>query len=284
MYTVLELLNLSTDYLEKKGIESPRLNSELMLAGIMKCKRLELYLAFDKPLGDAEVERYREYLKRRGKFEPLQYILGEVEFYGLNFKVNPSVLIPRQETEILIETLLNSIKPETCLKILDIGTGSGIIALTLAKKLPGAYVTAIDISTEALKTARANAELLKVEDRVTFLEADILTDTLENLSAFDIVVSNPPYVSLNEYGKLQNEILHFEPKIALTDLNDGFKFYETISRRAVNLLNDNGFIAFEAGEGQAQKISEIMQSYGYSNITKTKDYLNIDRVITGVKN
>ena len=133
MLTVLEAINLSTEYLTKKDIESPKLNAELLLAHILNCKRLDLYLSYDRPLDENETNKYRDFIKRRGKCEPLQYIIGSVEFYGLEFKVNPSVLIPRQETEILIETILETVSKENDLRILDIGTGSGIIAICLAK-------------------------------------------------------------------------------------------------------------------------------------------------------
>jgi len=281
MHTVLELLNLSAEYLQKKGIESPRLNAELMLAEILKCKRLELYLAFDRPLKDDEVETYRNYLKRRGNFEPLQYILGEVEFYGLTFKVNPTVLIPRQETEILIETVIKLAQNKENLNILDIGTGSGIIPVTLAKFLPGASFKAVDISIDALATAKYNAVLHGVDERITFIEADILTDSFSAMDEFDFVISNPPYISTDDYAILQREIIDHEPKIALTDFKDGYHFYEVISAKSLNYLKKNGVLAFEAGEGQASKISAIMQSKGYKNITLTKDYLNIDRVVIG---
>lgn len=283
MHTVLELLNLSAEYLQKKGIESPRLNAELMLAGILNCKRLELYLAFDRPLKENEVELYRNYLKRRGNFEPLQYILGEVEFYGLNFKVNPSVLIPRQETEILVETVIKLAGQNERLRILDIGTGSGIIPVTLAKFLPGASFTALDISKEALNTADENARLHQVNEKIYFIEADIVTDKFTAENEYDFVISNPPYVSIDEYNLLQKEIVEHEPRIALTDFKDGFYFYELISAKALKYLKNGGMLVFEAGEGQAARIAEMMSANGYKNILLTKDYLSIERVITGVK-
>ena len=284
MHTVLELLNLSAEYLQKKGIESPRLNAELLLAGILKCKRLELYLAFDRPLAQPEVDLYREFLKRRGMYEPLQYILGEVEFYGLNFNVNPSVLIPRQETEILIETIVKLADNRTGLKMLDIGTGSGIIPVTLAKHVSDSHYTAVDISTEALNVARSNAELNAVADKIDFIEADILKDDFKSAEEYDFVISNPPYVSSVEYETLQKEITGYEPKIALTDFSDGYKFYRTITAKANQFLKNNGILAFEAGEGQSDKICEIMTANNFKNISVIKDYLNINRVVTGEKN
>ncbi len=174
MLTVLESIKLSTEYLEKKGVESPRINAELLLAHILKCKRLDLYLTFDRPLSEEEITLYRSFLKRRGEFEPLQYIVGSVEFFGLPFFVNSSVLIPRQETEILVEEIIERNKNNPSIKILDIGTGSGNIAISLAKNLPGSTVTASDISEDALKLAAKNSVLNGTDSQVKFIENDIL--------------------------------------------------------------------------------------------------------------
>jgi release factor glutamine methyltransferase len=284
MHTVLELINLSTDYLTKKEIESPRLNAELLLAGILNCKRLELYLMFDKPLGEEEVVKYREYLKRRGAYEPLQYIIGDVEFYGLTFNVNPSVLIPRQETEILIETLIEKTGKETVCNILDIGTGSGIIAISLAKHLINSTLTAVDISGEAIKTAEENSVLNNVEAKIKFIEKDILNGSFEEADKFDVVVSNPPYISEKDYSELQKEITGFEPKIALTDFEDGYRFYKAITQKAKDLLQPGGVLAYEIGLGQAEEVKKIMEQSGYKNILIKKDYLDIERVIMGENN
>jgi len=176
MLTVLESITLSTEYLKNKGIESPRINAELLLANILNCKRLNLYLLFDRPLTDEETAKYRELLKRRSKFEPLQYIIGNVEFYGLDFYVNPSVLIPRPETELLVEAIIDIYKDYDPVNILDVGTGSGNIAVALAKNIINSYITAIDISEDALKTAKGNAVLNSVDNKIDFIQADFLKD------------------------------------------------------------------------------------------------------------
>ena len=170
MLTVLETLKGATDYLDKKGIKSARLNSEIMLSHILNCKRLELYLSFDRPLQKEEIELYREMLKRRGTFEPLQYIIGKVEFYGLEFEVNPSVLIPRPETELLVETIIESVKKEESMDVLDIGSGSGNISIALAKNIPYCKVIGFDISEEAIETSKRNSEKNEVYERVKFLK------------------------------------------------------------------------------------------------------------------
>ncbi len=279
MLTVLESLKLSTDFLEKKGIESPRLNAELLLSEILKCKRLDLYLKFDQPLKENEVDIYREWIARRGKFEPLQYIIGNVEFYGLPFKVTPDVLIPRPETEILVEEVIKFCKNKIGLKILDIGTGSGNIPIALAKNLNAAEVTTIDISEKALSIARENAAANGVEEKIHFITEDV--KNYLNGYQFDILVSNPPYVSKEEYPILQNEIRNYEPIAAVTDSNDGLDFYRTIAERAKVLLKNNGKIFLEVGKDQAKLVAAIIEQNGFINIYFVKDYQQIDRVVVG---
>ena len=276
---MLESLQLSTDFLEKKGIESSRLNAELLLSEILKCKRLDLYLKFDQPLKENEVDTYREWIARRGKFEPLQYITGNVEFYGLAFKVTPDVLIPRPETEILVEEVIKFCKDKTGLKILDIGTGSGNIPIALAKNLHDVEITAIDISEKALSIARENAAANGVEQKIHFITADVKNYISD--FQFDIVISNPPYVSKEEYPNLQKEITNYEPLVAVTDSNDGLDFYRTIAERAKLLLKSNGKIFLEVGKDQARFIADIIEKNDFINIYFVKDYQQIDRVVVG---
>jgi release factor glutamine methyltransferase len=282
MITVLESINLSSEYLKNKGIESPRINAELLLAHILNCKRLNLYLSFEKPLTEEELQKYRELLRRRSKFEPLQYIIGKVEFYGIDFKVNPSVLIPRQETEILVETIIGQYDKHDTLRILDIGTGSGNIAISLAKNLDSSVITALDISEDALNIAYENALLNSVNDRTEFIRFDFLKEEFKR-NEFDVVVSNPPYIALEEFETLSPELKEYEPKVALTDYNSGFLFYEIISDKSNHLLKPGGKLFFEVGKGQASKVTEIMTKNNFQNINVTKDYLNIERVVSGEK-
>lgn len=285
MLTVLESINLSTEYLEKKGIDSARTNAELLLASILKCKRLDLYMSFNRPLSEDEKSKYREFISRRGTFEPLQYIVGDVEFYGIKLKVNNSVLIPRQETEILIEEIINAVNHERVIRILDIGSGSGNIALALAKNLPNAEVFGIDISEEAVQLAKNNAELLDLSTQVKFNKLDIFDFNISEVKdKFDIIVSNPPYVSMEEYKSLQKEIIEHEPSVAVTDNSDGYKFYEYITKISKVLLKDDGNLFYEIGLGQADKVINIMQQNGFSDIKVKKDYAEIDRVISGINN
>jgi release factor glutamine methyltransferase len=279
MLTVLESLQLSTDFLDKKGIESSRLNAELLLSEILKCKRLDLYLKFDQPLKENEVDVYREWIARRGKFEPLQYIIGNVEFYGLPFKVTPDVLIPRPETEILVEEVIKFCKGKTALKILDIGTGSGNIPIALVKNLDNLEVTAIDVSEKVLSIAQENAVANGVEENIHFITADVKNYVSDY--EFDIIVSNPPYVSKEEYSTLQNEIRNYEPMVAVTDSNDGLDFYRTIAERAKILLKSNGKIFLEVGKDQSKYVTDILEKNDFINIYFVKDYQQIDRVVVG---
>jgi len=281
MITVLESINLSTQYLNQKGIESPRTNAELLLADILNCKRLDLYLSFERPLSEDEVQKYREHIKRRGIFEPLQYVIGKVEFYGLELKVNPSVLIPRPETELMVENILNQFPKDEKLIILDIGSGSGNIALALAVNLPSSKIVSTDVSEEALLVAKENSERHKVSERIKFVKHNILKNDLSSFPMFDTVVSNPPYVSKESYSTLQKEIKNFEPAIAVTDESDGYTFYREISAKASAKLKENGKLFFEVAQGQSEEVVKIMTKNNFKNIEIIKDYQNIDRVIFG---
>lgn len=281
MLTVIEAINSSAVYLDKKGIKSARLNSELLLAHVLCCKRLALYLSFDRPLQKDEIDSLRELIKRRSTFEPLQYIIGKVEFYGLEFEVNPSVLIPRPETELLVEKILNSVEKEEPLRIMDIGCGSGNISVVLAKYLPNAFITAIDISKSAIQTAENNAKLNSVEKQFVFLNKNILNGFEIGEDHFDVIVSNPPYVSSVDFVNLEPELRLYEPKIALTDENDGLTFYRKISVIAKSILKDKGKLFFEIGAGQSQQVKNILSENGFARITIVQDYSEIDRIIIG---
>ena len=281
MITVLEVIKLSTEYLQKKGVESPRANAEILLAEILECKRLELYLSFDKPLAENEVQMYREFIRKRGLRIPLQYIIGNVEFYGLKFIVNENVLIPRPETELLVEKIINESDKSTNLKILDIGSGSGNISLSISKNLPNSNVVGIDISESALEVAKQNAKLNSLQDRVEFKVFNIMCDDLNSLGKFDLIVSNPPYVSENDYENLEPELKNYEPKIALSDNSDGVSFYRHIIEVSNQILNSPGKLYFELGIDQSTQVKKFFEQKDFNNITVTKDYSRIDRIICG---
>jgi release factor glutamine methyltransferase len=281
MITVLEALNLSTEYLNKKGIESARLNAELMLAHILNCKRLQLYLMFDRPLDENELSLYREFLARRAKREPLQYILGEVEFYNIKLKVNQDVLIPRPETELLVEKIVKDYSHKNDFKFLDIGIGSGNISIALLVNLPNSQGVGIDISDSALALAKSNAEFNLVKDRLELIHFDILKNDIQLLGKFDAVISNPPYVSSEDFETLEPELKVYEPHIALTDFYNGLTFYRKIISIADRLLKEEGKVYFEIGKGQSNEVKALMENSTIKNLNIIKDYQGIERIICG---
>lgn len=283
MITVLEAINLSTEYLLKKGVESARLNAELMLAHILNCKRLNLYLMFDRPLNDTEVNTYRDFLSRRGKREPLQYILGKADFFNVTLKIDSRALIPRPETELLVETIINIYKEKEGLSFLDIGVGSGCITVALLKNLKEAKAIAIDISQDALDLTKENLQLNNIENQITLLKFNALEDDYSKLGKFDFVVSNPPYVSKAEYENLQPELKNYEPIIALTDNEDGVKFYETIIQNSHHLLNSKGKLFFELNPSVTKKVEDLLVANNFTNINLIKDFNRHYRIIYGEK-
>lgn len=282
MITILEAIKLSTEYLEKKNVESPRTNAEILLADVLKCKRLELYLSFDKPLKENELNIYREYIRKRGLRIPMQYIIGNVEFYGLNLFVDENVLIPRPETELLVEQIITENQKEENLDILDIGTGSGNIPIALAKNLNEVKITSIDISEKALDVARKNSEVNNTVKNIEFKLFNIMTDSINQFGKFDIIVSNPPYVSEEDYQKLEPELKVHEPVIALTDYANGLSFYSKIIEISGNLLKPSGRIYFEVGADQSKSVYDMFVKHNFRQIKIIKDYSGIERIITGV--
>jgi len=281
MHKLLEILNKSREYLEKNGVESARLNAELLIADVLKMKRLELYLNYERPMQEDEIIKIREYIKRRGAGEPFQYIVGKEEFYGLNFNVNSAVLIPRPDTETLVEKSLELIKNIEKPTVLDIGTGSGAIAVSIAKNRADSYVMACDISEAALETAVSNGELNEVKN-IKFVNSNIF----ENIKykSFNLIVSNPPYIREEEYEGLMREVRGFEPKLALTAEENGLYFYRVISQEGWNYLADGGYIAFETGYDQAEEVKKLLENTGkYCEIEIVKDYNGIDRVVSAKK-
>ena len=287
-WTILSLLTWSTEYLQEKHFENPRLNVELLLSHSLNITRVQLYVQFEKPLTETELANFKKLFQRRLQHEPLQYIIGETEFYGLKFFVDERVLIPRPETEILIEEVIQQSKtfPEKeIINILDIGTGSGNIAITLAEHILNANIIAIDISNNALDVAKENARRNEVETKVEFLCDDLfnLKSEIKNLK-FDILVSNPPYISEEEFSFLQPEIKNYEPTIATTDNSDGLSFYRRISDLGKERLSENGMIIVEVAYNQSERVKNIFANAGYKNISTRKDYNGIERIVTGMRN
>lgn len=285
-WTILSIVEWSTKYLADKGFESPRLTVELLLSHVLRCQRIELYTNFDKPLAKEELAAFKSLLQRRLTHEPLDYILGECVFMGLRFYVDKRVYIPRPETEVLVERVIQQCKNCTCaeLHILDIGTGSGCIAISLAKFLPYTLVDAIDVSSDALEVAQRNVERHGVTKRVGLIQGDILADgLLSSHRKYDIIVSNPPYISSEEFYSLQPEIKEYEPLIAITDNSDGLTFYRRISDIGQDILNAQGWIFVEVAYNQADDVQRIFSNANYCNIETSLDYSSIKRVVRGQK-
>ncbi len=287
-YRVLDILKLSAEYLEKKGIDNARLNAELLLGHILKLNRVQLYLNFERPLTPAELDEYRQLLRRRAAHEPIQYILGETEFYSLKFKLNRFTLIPRPETELLVETVIDQCRKRFSDKgkvlMLDIGTGCGNIAIALAKNLPDCQIVAIDIQPEAIKIAEQNAANHEVTDRIQFQQLDIFSDQAKWMTQFHVVVSNPPYIARHEFERLPPEVKNFEPYIALDGGKDGLIFYGRVAELVPQLLAPDGFIAVEIGASQADAVKDLfLKTAAFQSIELICDLNRLPRIILAQK-
>jgi release factor glutamine methyltransferase len=271
---ILDVINKTTPFFEKHGIENPRLNIELLLAHLLKKKRLELYLEFERALDEPTLERLREFVRRRAASEPLQYIIGSAEFCGLEFAVDRRVLIPRPETEHLVEVTLER-KPQ---RIVDVGTGSGCIAVTLAKRLPAAQVWAIDSSADALDVARANAIRHGAEKNIRFLAGNLLHALPAGVTV-DVVVSNPPYIASGELATLPKEVRDFEPVQALVAGVDGLEAYRQLIPQAVARLTPAGCVVLELGTGQRGAVERLLSDAGCAVSSVVKDLQGHERVI-----
>jgi release factor glutamine methyltransferase len=275
IWTVLRLINWGSDYFKNKGITSPRLTMELMLAHLLKLTRFELYLKFDQPLTEAELAELRSMVKRRAAREPLQYILGEAHFYKRVFEVDPSVLIPRPETELLVEEAL---RRTTSLRCLDVGTGSGCIGITVALEQPETEVVAIDSSQKAIELAERNAARLGARN-ISFRDADFFDDEqVRSLGSFDLIISNPPYIPEHEISTLEPEVREHEPHGALTDRGDGMAFYRRFIELAPHLLRDGGSLFLEIGYGQAAALVKMFRGAGF-NVDVLTDLDRVERIL-----
>lgn len=271
----LELLTKSIVYLKKNGSKEAKLDVEHIFSHILKVSRMEMTLNFERKITEEEKKIIREMLVEVGKNKrPLQYVLGFEEFYGYKFYVDESVLIPRPETELLVEKcikLMNKIEEP---KILDIGSGSGAISISLGKELPKSMVLGVDISEEALEVANKNKKENNAAN-VKFMRSDMLKGV--EYKKFNLIVSNPPYIPDYEYEVLEEKVLKYEPKLALTAPDNGLYFYEEISKSAPDHLTKNGYLAFEIGYNQGEAVKKIMEKNDFLNITVYYDYAEQDR-------
>ncbi|MFZ4386578.1 MAG: peptide chain release factor N(5)-glutamine methyltransferase [Chthoniobacterales bacterium] len=278
MMSLLDVLKGASEFLSKQGVEQPRLNAEHLLAHVMGLKRMELYLQFDRPLGENERAPLRDLVRRRGTGLPLQHLLGTVEFFGRTFKSDARALIPRPETEQLVERALTY---KNLSNILDVGTGTGVIPLTLTLERPEAKVTATDISPEALSLAQENAVLLDVE-KVTFLEADLIPLELSETGPFDLITSNLPYIPSGDIAGLSREVRH-DPLLALDGGVDGLDLIVRLAPLAAEHLAPEGHLLLEIGINQSEQVIACLAGHNYRDIIALPDYQGILRFIEAVK-
>jgi len=257
VWTVGRLLTWTTDWLTTKGSESARLDAEVLLAHVRGCQRILLYTAFDTPVSDAERARFRELVRRRGDGEPVAYLVGNREFFSLPFAVSPAVLVPRPETEGLVVRVIDLCKPLPAARIIDVGTGSGAIAVTLAKHLPRARLVATDISPAALAVARENAARHGVAERIEFLECDLLSAP-QAAGPWDVIVSNPPYVRDDEFDALPRDVRLHEPKAALVAGPTGVEVVARLAADAVGALAAGGWLVVEIGPAVAAAAERVL--------------------------
>ncbi len=276
-------MNWTAEYLDQKGIESGRLNAERMLGHALGKRRLDLYLEYDCPLAPSDLTAYKSLLRKRTSGLPLQYVLGETEFFSLPFSVRPPVLIPRPETEMLVQAALDRLRGmEGPLWVADIGTGSGSISVALTAHLDAVTMVATDCSEEAIALAGENARRNGVSDRITFLRGDLLSplESLSFVNGLNAILSNPPYVRTDEWDALPPEIRDHESRMALDGGPDGLLFYRRLAESVGQYLAPNGFLSVEVGDGQAEAVQEILRGEGgLSKIEIIEDLNGIARVV-----
>ena len=287
------LLDKSISYLEKNNISESKLIAEIVFSHVLEIDRMMLFTKYRNEIEDEKIEKIRYFIKKIGQEKfPVQYLLNEQEFFGRKFYVDKGVLIPRQDTEILVEKAIEILKDDTLKKniseknsknrkkILDIGAGSGIIGISVALEIKDSYVLGIDISEKALETSEKNKEILNVKN-IKFLKSNLFENI--EFKEFDMIISNPPYISFNEVGIMSDDTLLHEPSDALFAENDGLYFYYEICQNALDYLADSGYLLFEIGYKQGNNVAEIMTSSGFKNVEVIKDLTGLDRVVVGQK-
>lgn len=293
-HTILQQLRLATAYLEATGVAEAKENAEQLLLYILKLDRAQLLMKWHDPFPAEALLNWTDWLQRKGEGEPLQYILGEAWFYGRRYEVSPSVLIPRPETELLVEAILEeaAIYEQSAITVLDVGTGSGAIAITLQKERAHWQVIASDISSDALEQAKRNAALYDIEDKLLWVEGDLLQPFIQDDEALmmqgariDIVVSNPPYIPKSDMEGLQREVKDYEPELALVGGQDGLDPYRRMIEVFAKLEHKPKMVAFELGIHQPAIVSDMLKELGaWDRVRIITDYNGIDRHVIAIKN
>jgi release factor glutamine methyltransferase len=284
-WTILKLLHWTTDYFKKNEVAEPRASAEVLLAHLLSEDRLFLYLNYDRPMDAEELATFRTFVKRRLEGEPNQYITGTQEFWSLPFRVNPDVLIPRPETEVLLETVLEFLgSPKTEITVLDLGTGSGAVAVALAREFDLIRIVATDLSKTAVKLAQENALLNQVGSKIHFICADMFSAFSSVSQKFAVVATNPPYVSHAEFSGLSREVRDYEPRYALDGGPDGLTAIKHIIKEAPAFLSQRGALIMEIGAEQTESVAALVRgSQRYERYRIIKDYSGLDRVLLAVK-
>lgn len=281
-WTLRSVLEWTASDFEKRGIDSPRLDADLLVARALQMERIALYLDLERPLDDTERGRVRQLVERRRRREPVAYILGEREFYGRPFEVNPHVLIPRPDTELLVEQALRALDAGPDGAVLDLCTGSGAVAVVVAAERPEQHVVATDISEQALEVARRNAERNGVAERVAFHSGDLF-EALPDSEPFACITANPPYVREDERAELQPEVRDHEPELALFAADEGLGVIRRILQGAAERLVDGGSLLMEVGYQQAAQVAELFEQAGFRDVERVPDLSGIERVVRGVR-
>lgn len=280
--TIYDVIKWGEKVLKENQRPDSHIDAKLLMLYVLNKSETQLLLTRHQPIEDYELEKYRNFIQKRAKGIPLQHITGEQEFMGINFYVNKHVLIPRQDTETLVECILKENQKTPLLKGIDIGTGTGCIGISLCHYLSNLQMTLIDISKEALEVAQRNVDRHNMQDRIKLLQSDCLEDYKGE--KVDLIVSNPPYISKEDMLELMVEVKDYEPRNALTDEGDGLYFYRLITKKAKAYLNKGGLIAYEIGYNQGEAVSQLLLKAGYDEIRVLKDLLQNDRVVIARNN
>ena len=284
-WTIQRLLTWVTDYLTQKGVDAPRLSAELLLSNVLGLKRIELYTQYNKVVVQEQLDRLRDLVKRAGQHEPVAYLVGRTEFYSIEFEVSPDCLIPRPETELLVQRSVEFLRKRTGPQLVcDLCTGSGVIAVAIAKNVPDAKVIATDISQAALAVAARNIEKHKLAERIDLRHGDLFDPLVPQLDQFDLIVCNPPYVSAAEYEALDKNVKDYEPRIALHAGEDGLDVYRKITEEVGQFLKPDGVLLLEIGYQQGPAVRELLEQTGvFAKIRIDKDLQTHDRIVTSVR-